>query len=616
MGFYMRTILLMLIISTSLTIGAQSLWNGNVEAWTKGTGAENDPYQIETAAHLAYIAKCTNDGIDFVNTYFIQVNDIDLSGSELQASRQVWVPIGVDRYKSFRGCFDGNDKKIINMSINPNWGKGSKHAGLFGYTVMAIIKNVTIDGDSRVFARSEEESYGGGIVGRAEYSKIENCYSSATVYCYSYSDHTYIEPLYGCVGGIVGMADQTLIADCRSNGYVAPYDSSQTNDVGVGANYYSHVGGIVGRSLNGKIDSCSSNSCINAKILSGSTVYNSNVGGIAGMIENVDIVNCNNMGEISYDLTNRDFINPDNIGGIVGEFISSNVVECYNEGSINSTKSKMNLCVGGIGGAGYNNSYIKQCFNKGDIYIANCKTVKIGGIAGGVWGNRKTKHIINCYNIGDFKSLDCKNSVMGGIIGVYSIDNKTDLCCNNYSVGEMSCEKSIDPMLGNIIGRLENEYDGAFVSNCYSIDGILKVDDVIISSNLYGIIKTEEEMRSDGFVGMINNGQVPQVWFMDKETNINEGFPILDFERTFDVDEIENNMYVRVYPNPVKDVMTVDGKFTSIEMFDRSGRFVSTVSNNSDGIAKIDMSVIGHGIYFIKINDGNKCCVKKIIKIK
>ena len=64
-----------------------NVWDGTIASgFAVGTGMENDPYQINTAAELAYFAKSVNDGKWYDGEYIILKNNINLNNQE-------WTPI-------------------------------------------------------------------------------------------------------------------------------------------------------------------------------------------------------------------------------------------------------------------------------------------------------------------------------------------------------------------------------------------------------------------------------------------------------------------------------------------------------------------------------------------
>jgi len=72
---------------------------------------------------------------------------------------------------------------------------------------------------------------------------------------------------------------------------------------------------------------------------------------------------------------------------------------------------------------------------------------------------------------------------------------------------------------------------------------------------------------------------------------------------------------VKIYPNPVKDVFTVDADtaIESLELYDVQGRLlqISTAGSNS---ASFDMSSRQRGIYFLKVYTDKSIKVERILK--
>ena len=98
------------------------VWNGTIASgFAGGTGTENDPYQISTAAQLAYFAKTVNEGQPYNGLYIVLKNDLNLNNKE-------WIPIGTDS-NPFRGNFDGGNHTVTRMQISNS---SVDYVGLFG----------------------------------------------------------------------------------------------------------------------------------------------------------------------------------------------------------------------------------------------------------------------------------------------------------------------------------------------------------------------------------------------------------------------------------------------------------------------------------------------------
>ena len=72
-----KSILVIITMAIALNVMAVNVWDGTSEPWTNGSGTETDPYLIETAANLAYLAQMVNEGYQaqgmavYAETYFL-----------------------------------------------------------------------------------------------------------------------------------------------------------------------------------------------------------------------------------------------------------------------------------------------------------------------------------------------------------------------------------------------------------------------------------------------------------------------------------------------------------------------------------------------------------------
>ena len=79
---------------------------------------------------------------------------------------------------------------------------------------------------------------------------------------------------------------------------------------------------------------------------------------------------------------------------------------------------------------------------------------------------------------------------------------------------------------------------------------------------------------------------------------------------TTDVTETISNL--SVYPNPVKNVLTIEGNYTSATIYDVFGKLVLT----TEAQKTIDVATLSNGVYFVNINTENEITVKKITVAK
>ena len=324
----MKKLYIILILAmTGIMAEAQtSVWNGSRKLWTRGEGTESNPYLIETAENLAFLAYMVNTGFETKGLHFELTTDIDLNGSE----DQLWVPIGLgNNYfyedgcervidysvpnNSFRGHFDGGNHKIYNLYI-----KDSSFGGLFGSAEEPCeIKNVSVES-----GYIQNVVYGGGIVGQCKYNTlISNCTNGVDIS----GDY---------VGGILGYGSDK-VSQCYNTGYLKGNLSA---------------GGIAGM-LTKEITECFNTGKV--------TAHSGGCGGIIGSTQReVTIENCYNRGRVSG--------NAQNTGDIGGFVIKGTVKNCYNVGDIANNEGM----AGGIIGANYNGTadniyYLNTCGSEG-----------------------------------------------------------------------------------------------------------------------------------------------------------------------------------------------------------------------------------------------------------
>ena len=94
---------------------------------------------------------------------------------------------------------------------------------------------------------------------------------------------------------------------------------------------------------------------------------------------------------------------------------------------------------------------------------------------------------------------------------------------------------------------------------------------------------------------------------------------ISDFGNDLFIDDISTNLStpaainnftseLSIYPNPVKEVLTINGIYNSIEILDIYGKIVLS----SNATQTINVSSLSNGVYFVNINTENSITVKKI----
>lgn len=267
-------------------------WDGTAVAFTKGRGTKEEPWLIENAEQLAYLAQQVNNGTDYRRKHFRLVSDLDLSGNE-------WTPIGTEG-NLFWGGFDGDGHTITGMTIP---GKENSYVGLFGEcrnftAASSYIKSVTVKG-----ANISGKSFVGAIAGAG--ANISDCYSIENTICAR-------RQVGGVCGSLIGN-----ISGC--------YNSSSVSGI-------STAGGIMGSASyegndgNGVVEYCYNIGTVTV------SEQDSSVGGITGASANrYDISNCLNCGKITG--------NGKNVGGIAGSTDSNYmnfIGNCYYNSDLNN----------------------------------------------------------------------------------------------------------------------------------------------------------------------------------------------------------------------------------------------------------------------------------------
>ncbi|MBE7044719.1 MAG: hypothetical protein E7397_04265 [Ruminococcaceae bacterium] len=177
----------------SVVSDTENAWNGQTEAFSKGTGTENDPYIIANADQLAYLSEMiskdndddneTNDygskhyklnaDINFEGSVFYPIGYHKLGSGANAAGETTWYTYG----GSFSGTFDGNGHTISNIyqntwSMDGNYDNGywDEAMGLFGYVNGGTVKNLTMEN----FQSDGEFTPTGCVAAYATNSTFEN----------------------------------------------------------------------------------------------------------------------------------------------------------------------------------------------------------------------------------------------------------------------------------------------------------------------------------------------------------------------------------------------------------------------------------------------------------
>ena len=246
-------------INKTLDVSPTAPWNGSTisNGFSSGSGVQEDPYVINSASELAYLAQQVNNGNSFAGVYFVLANDLNLNSNSMI--------IGDSNSHPFSGIINGNGHVIRNLSISSS----NSYVGLFGY-FDGLAYDLGIESLS-ITANSTEESVYGGAFGYVSLDGvIHDVYATGSI---SITGQT-----YAYAGGLVGYCEGTI-----TNSY------SRCNVSCTCSGYMAYAGGFVGYLKDGSIANCFATGNVSAK---GATSSYSRNGGFIGFNDNGTLNNC------------------------------------------------------------------------------------------------------------------------------------------------------------------------------------------------------------------------------------------------------------------------------------------------------------------------------------
>ena len=399
---------LVAFLPVSLMAQSVSIWDGTSEIWTQGSGTEANPYLIQNAQQLAYIAEMVNGGVThYEDTYF------KLTTNVLIDSTTAWEPIGLNSTYYFSGHFDG-DNHLVTLYLTTST---LQYSGIFGYAQNGGIFNLGSAGRVTRTANSLV-SYAGGICGYSA-SAINNCHNTGNITSNVNSDKSY-------AGGICGYSSAAT-TNCHNIGDISSFSS------GTSVSTPSYSGGICGYSSATVTNSYNTGNVSTS--ISDRNYSNPHSGGICGL-SSATVANCHNTGHVSS--TTSSVYSPFS-GGICGYSRSATVSNCYNTGAVSAiiTTRRDHSFSGGICGYVYNTGYAKiaNCYNTGNV--SSTLTSPSSGLhaySGGISAYGYST-ITNCYNVGSLLSGDIKGGIYGDGNSTITNCHYLNTCGHNASTG-------------------------------------------------------------------------------------------------------------------------------------------------------------------------------------
>lgn len=519
---------------------AVNVWDGSSEPWTNGSGTQTDPYLIETASNLAYLAEKVNEGYQaqgmavFRYTYFMMTDDFDLNNIN-------WTPIGnvnmnMEGYY-FAGIFDGWYHNIDHLRIQSN----ADVCGLFG-------------------------GLGGEIEG--------NMVSNGMILHLSVTNANITSTGTGAAGIVGAMAGDAMVIQCSFSGTISVSNNGD----------FCGAGGIVAAAAEeSRILECSYHGSITAT--NGNFMGAAGAGGIVGIAMGAtSIGECYNAGNITGNAMMVSVA-----AGIVGATLEENEVamwNCYNVGTVNA------LTKGGVFGM---ISPINPTKNETSLEIMNCYYLNTcGGTTN--YGISKTSD--------EMKTEEFKDMLNADIHFAFVMDNGTNngypihalsgmMLWDAAEITDHSAKLSANLHEGN------NDFVRAvFVCQKYDVNGTYEPFEVEVEADDYVEIVLEDLEPNTSYIFWIYaecaDGHVV-------EGGVLGGYCRGFTTQEYDAVSSQESPEVQVYPNPAADLVHIDGiDAAEVQIYSVTGQLVKTVYSSNE----IDVSDLPGGIYLLRIKDG------------
>ena len=347
-------LILCLTLLPTAALAADGAWDGSIAtAFAGGSGTENDPYQIDDGAQLAYLASEVNKGQPYENSYFVLTADIDLANHD-------WTPIGNSfsdalfggtDYSLFAGNLNGKGHTIFNISIGTeNAPLESDVFGLFGATG-GKISNLNLD-DITIYGTAKNVSgyiigLAGALAGSAS-GPIENCHVANLSMTMNTPDSGTAAAYW--IGGLVGALDGSQhIEECSASGTIKERSGKGS------------IGGLIGEL--GKAAKITYSHADVALDVKPDYYGGANVGGLIGKGNGENdpetvISNCYATGNVTGGAYS---------GGFAGSLWGLNIKNCYATGDVTGAFASMATFAGTDAPAAYAYGSVTNCYTTGKV---------------------------------------------------------------------------------------------------------------------------------------------------------------------------------------------------------------------------------------------------------
>lgn len=578
---------------------------------------------IKTEKGLAWLISTVN-GYNSQNAQTFHFNTITLDptdGTPFDMSAHKWTPLG-NANNPFEGVFDGNGKHVTNILVNETT---LPLVGMFGQTRGATIKNFIVDS-----TMVRGNTYVSAIVGEAtENTLVKDVTIQRGAIFGEYTiggfiSHMVNSSLIGCklslvegtggagkigafgnaiyAGGFLGLlegVDTVRNNSAQNLGYI---DISKLSAL--------YVGAIIGYSKGAVVMNKSNNRTIfnnnYARLVSSST--SQRVGGLIGYAKDIEMNNNYVYGVADYD-KNNGFV-----GGIAG-FIDDNVriSNCYYVDGMAENMVGFNL-----GTAPQKSTTFK---GKGNNVLL---TETVDGYSNltralNAWVRDNDSTGIYYTWRSDLENANSGYPVFGEPDLIPVNDTLITSSCENFEFDGLTFDQS-----GTYIFHIVDSND--FVDSTLTLMLTINYGDTTQVSDTVNLGEGYEghgfSLTADQLRTLSQDSRVRDVYtlhFIDSLQNANgcDSLVVLTLyvvNSGVDVTEVQKLVDVKVYPNPTRGIVNVEGSdLQSIEVYDNVSRRV--LSKKVEGDKTIfDLNDQAAGAYYVRIRTANGTVVKKVIK--
>lgn len=468
-------------------------WSDNAAtAFAGGNGTKDAPYQISSAAELAYFANYLEGGAlngRTEKTYFVLTADVDMSAHQ-------WKPIGYTKGSNaygentlYNAEFDGGNHAITGVKLTASYAISGytydNGCALFTKIDDATIKNLKLEAKilDPVLTEGTYMPYSTTKVGDVKYDMLAIEKTTGNV-----------ASLVGCVYGDSVIDNVVATVDFDVNGTDAEYyyaglvattyegkaiitncTTRGTMDIQTPASIYARVSGVIGRYYAGLVDNLVNEIDINV-----TAAARADIGGVISATQNSPA-----------STTDAEPANDD--------------YALINKGDITVKVGAGSSYIGGVIGQGFAGKQLEKCLNEGNLTVTNNGyATALGGIIGYITSSENDMH--GYKNIGTVKLIkkaSANRPNVGGLVGQIAERGMLTECVNEGAVVVEISDNASDARVGGLVGSL---IQGSFF-DCEN-KGPVTISGVTGSVRVGGLAGDIDRKAGNVIDGCVNRGIV------------------------------------------------------------------------------------------------------------